>query len=314
MRFLCLIFLRAEWALNLLICTEKTLRLKKLFKINIQSNIQAQCIFSEDINKTQITTFEGTGTVEILPVEKYEPTTVMIKSCPCSGSIESVDPVTGTITYLPGGPPPAMDTFQYTMEDECAVTHCITQHVCQQMVPSPPFINLACKFENSVALQVFPLVPEVFDIKPFVVEGSTPTDYSTLIIKELKVFATGSQLTFADCPADIPVLPYDFPCNMGQGIGCPYSEPTAPFQTFINYTQTTNDSALVNYLQFVTPGVATWTVSHDNNGVITATGNNPYAVNNLSTVTQVMQILYCVSNAAGASNTGCLFVGASVAI
>ncbi len=265
-------------------------------KINIQSNIQAQCIFSEDINKTQLVTFEGTGSVEILPVEKYEPATVMIKTCPCSGVIESVDPTTGVITYLPGGPAPAQDIFQYTIQDECDVIHCITQHVCQQIMSVPPFINPACLFRTP------DFGPVVTDITPFVVEGSSPTDYSTLTFKSVDVFGTADNVQIPCDPTaqfGASNLPYTFPESF-QSFG-PY---TSPVPDVVSY----NNVAL-NIGQLVrTVSTTDWVATDNDAGTITLSETIISMTGFDEVVSGVIRITYCVSNDAGPSNDGFLYL------
>jgi len=66
-------------------------------KILIQNNIEAQSLFSVDIDATQVFTFTGSDPVDIPVIGKYVAASVAIKTLPCSGYIQMVDPGAGTI-------------------------------------------------------------------------------------------------------------------------------------------------------------------------------------------------------------------------
>lgn len=255
--------------------------------------------FSAEDEFTTLFTIEGNANVIIPPIEgEFNPMTLMITKCPCSGVIESVNPSTGNVSFCPSADPPGLDVYRYSIEDVCGIRHQVTQLVCRQITLMPPFINTAC--DRAIGF-IFP--PVDVDIKPFVVEGSSPTDYSTLTIKEVQVFSSSNQLPTLDCGGtpDVFALPYDPPCNMGQGVGCPFP----PVFTFDSYSQPTPNTAVLSFLN-PSPQTETWTVTHDNNGVITLTETASAGGSN--TTTTSVKITYCVSNAEGTSNDGCLYI------
>ena len=83
---------------------------------------------------TRMKTFSGNGNVTIEPISSpltFNPTTLQIINCPCSGNIVSVNPMTGNVVYCPNGEPVRMDVYQYCIEDSCGVDHLVTQLLCQ---------------------------------------------------------------------------------------------------------------------------------------------------------------------------------------
>jgi len=171
-----------------------TINTKSADKTTIKSKLLTESsVFSKEDEFTRIFTFEGVGPVGIPPlISPYKPETVMITELPCMGTLSMPDIMTCVMEYTPVGDPPEMEMLQYNIQDECGVVHTVTQMICQQSLPLPPFINVGCALAPSPN-GLFP--PKQVDITPFVGEGSRTTDDSTLTFINVQVFGTSSNTT-----------------------------------------------------------------------------------------------------------------------
>ena len=138
---------------------------------------------------TGIATFEGNANVCIEVLQPgpltFVPTSVQITQCPCSGIIESVDPMTGNVNYCPAQEPPGIDVYRYSATDQCGLRHNITQYVCQQTVTVPPFLNNGCIEDNGTVFK--------FPITDYAIAGSAPLDLSSVVIVQYLTDTMNSQ-------------------------------------------------------------------------------------------------------------------------
>lgn len=105
-------------------------------KLTLGNTVIQGTMYSAQDEFTQMFTFAGNSNVTIDVIERpsmlFSPSSLMIVSPPCSGNIESIDPMTGDVVYCPQSEPTKMDIYQYRIDDICGINHLVTQIICQR--------------------------------------------------------------------------------------------------------------------------------------------------------------------------------------
>jgi len=105
-------------------------------KLTLGNTIVQGTIFSAQDEFTQMFSFSGNSNVTIEIIQKpsiaFNPSSLLIVHPPCSGNIESINPMTGNVVYCPQSEPSKMDIYQYSIDDVCGINHLVTQIICQK--------------------------------------------------------------------------------------------------------------------------------------------------------------------------------------
>lgn len=234
-----------------------------LNELNVKGNVNIEkqmCVHGDLNNKaieiTNIFSFES-GQVEIPPVN-YVPNTVQIIKQPCFGNIQSVNVITGNITYASNYIDPYLDIFQYTIVDDCNIVRTVNQFVCKRGISAiPPMLNNACHTVQSFSTGTG---PSNYDLTPSGVAGTNPIDWSTLTFLNLTTYRDDDACNAINC--NTMNIPY------GTTNSVDYSPP--------NITSLTSNSITITWPSLNPNPNLLITITHNGAGIITYTQNYNY--------------------------------------
>jgi len=114
----------------------------------------------------------------------WDVTTVQICMCPGSGAVQSVDPVTGEITYMPTTTFFGTDVFRYNIVDNQGKTRVVFQHVVVSKADTPPYAN---NFSDRYIFTYEPFPPSgnlvyLDFVEDYVVVTANPIDLTSGVI------------------------------------------------------------------------------------------------------------------------------------
>lgn len=208
-------------------------------------------LHSKDVEITNIFAFNLSANVQIPPIN-LNPHTVQILKLPCFGNIQSVDIVTGNITYAPNNSNPYLDVFQYSiLDDKCNIVRKVNQFVCQKG-PSiiPPMLNNICHDFQTFGTGS----PVNFDLTLSGMAGTYPIDWSTLTFISISTYIDDDICNPKMCGAMVPYGTTNS-TNYGPAI----------------VTSFTSNSIVLHWPPLVMTPTLNITFSHNNAGLLTYT-------------------------------------------
>ena len=174
-------------------------------KNNLQVNGNAQVdgnVCAQNIgDKVVLTSFDANVSVDIIPYQQYNVSSVQMEELPCFGNVTNVDMSTGVITYEPGQVSSRqLDLMQYRMTDKCGFTHTISHFLCSKPAIVYPFLQntcfvtgldfMCCSFLDGTYTKFYGTLSAI--------PGTYPIDWSTLTIQGIQYYlqdATGMTKT-----------------------------------------------------------------------------------------------------------------------
>ena len=172
-------------------------------------------IFTQEDEHSRISFIDGNiGNITITPIEgHFDPTTVSIIHPPCDGNIV-LDSLSGNVFYEPlFSTPGQIDLYQYSITDDCGLTHQITQYICRPASDMPPFLNGNCANEYYEFEQ--PTYDLGVDLLSNAVMGDLPVDVNSFTVTNVEELDPSSLtelelLSFAGWTTD-QVVPTSYP-------------------------------------------------------------------------------------------------------